>query len=377
MSIFIKGFDGSYKKGASYTRLAYIESSGTQCIDTGFKPTQNTSIVLKVGTGTGHFFTGTADTSSRFGIYALTTGGIDMAFGGSGYIGSALTGVTYPATIEFKNGSLKANGVEYTFNTQSAFNSTNNLYLFSEGDDSIGAGRLYSYQIYDNGTLARDFVPVMSPEGEVGLFDLVERKFYGNAGTGVFTGIEYAVLPEGYTQLTYIESTGTQYIDTGVKNQSDLVVQSKFMITDLSNGNVMGYGVNDASNRFEIFIYNNQWYLDFGNDDTRIYGGTFSVNTIYNIEMGNLYIKDLDTDTNIISGASVSDFEKTTNFYICCEADSAIGKWYSISMFDNGLLVRKYVPCKDPNSNIGLYDLINNQFYGNAGTGVFTGGEEV
>lgn len=50
---------------------------------------------------------------------------------------------------------------------------------------------IYSCQIYDNGTLVRDYVPCINPSGEVGLYDLVGGKFYGNAGSGVFvTGPE-------------------------------------------------------------------------------------------------------------------------------------------------------------------------------------------
>lgn len=47
---------------------------------------------------------------------------------------------------------------------------------------------LYSCKIYDNGTLARDYIPCVSPDGEYGLYDMVEEKFYSNQGTGQFTG---------------------------------------------------------------------------------------------------------------------------------------------------------------------------------------------
>ena len=54
------------------------------------------------------------------------------------------------------------------------------------------AAKLYSCQIYDNGTLVRDYVPCMTADGEVGLYDVVTRMFFGNAGTGVFIGKEMA-----------------------------------------------------------------------------------------------------------------------------------------------------------------------------------------
>ena len=47
--------------------------------------------------------------------------------------------------------------------------------------------RVYWFKIYDNGTLARDFVPCKNASGAVGLYDTVDGQFYANAGTGTFT----------------------------------------------------------------------------------------------------------------------------------------------------------------------------------------------
>lgn len=46
--------------------------------------------------------------------------------------------------------------------------------------------KLYACQIYDNGTLVRDFYPCTNESGAVGLYDLVGKQFYSNAGTGAF-----------------------------------------------------------------------------------------------------------------------------------------------------------------------------------------------
>ena len=70
------------------------------------------------------------------------------------------------------------------------------MFLFSNNNVGTAAGfgsfKLYVCQIYDNGTLVRDFLPCINPNGAVGLYDLVGRQFYGNAGTGAFTGSEVA-----------------------------------------------------------------------------------------------------------------------------------------------------------------------------------------
>lgn len=46
--------------------------------------------------------------------------------------------------------------------------------------------KLYAFKLYDNGVLVRDFQPCMNASETVGLYDLVGKKFYANAGTGVF-----------------------------------------------------------------------------------------------------------------------------------------------------------------------------------------------
>ena len=48
-------------------------------------------------------------------------------------------------------------------------------------------GRLYYFKIYDNGTLVRDYVPVKRiSDGAIGLYDKVNKLFYGNDGTDSF-----------------------------------------------------------------------------------------------------------------------------------------------------------------------------------------------
>ena len=52
-------------------------------------------------------------------------------------------------------------------------------------------------------------------------------------------------------------------------------------------------------------------------------------------------------------------------------------KVWSAQLFDDGQLIRDYVPCKNPSNEVGLYDLVDGEFYPNAGAGVFSAGPEV
>ena len=48
---------------------------------------------------------------------------------------------------------------------------------------------------------------------------------------------------------------------------------------------------------------------------------------------------------------------------------------YYLKMWTDGVLVRDFVPVmRDSDNSIGLYDLVNDVFYENIGTGVFTTG---
>ena len=52
-------------------------------------------------------------------------------------------------------------------------------------------------------------------------------------------------------------------------------------------------------------------------------------------------------------------------------------KLYSCKIYNNGTLVRDFVPVKNSSGTIGLYDLVNSAFYTNAGSGTFTAGADI
>lgn len=190
-----QGGEGTYgwKKCVSrlpsgYTEVEYIQSNGTQRINTGFVPTDKTVIEAKMGAANNHFYTAISNTSNgRFGIYVNLGKTIDIAFGQSGYVGSIVSGVEYPAEITFKNGSVTVNGVTKTFTTQNAFTGAGYLTIFGAGTTPCPGGEVYYFKIYNNGTLVRDFVPCINASGAAGLYDLVNGAFYSNAGSGTFT----------------------------------------------------------------------------------------------------------------------------------------------------------------------------------------------
>ena len=183
---------------SGYTQYEYIESSGAQYIDTGFKPNQDTRVVAD--------FELTSSYSSIRGIFGVrdtNSASAPKMFvfwnSGSSAFRSDYFGTNRPVSISpildryvvDKNKNVTTIGTESIRNSASSGQCTNDLFIFcvnAAGSANYFAPcRLWSCQVYDNGTLIRDYITCSDPSGEVGLYDQVNGVFYGNAGTGTFS----------------------------------------------------------------------------------------------------------------------------------------------------------------------------------------------
>lgn len=185
---------------SAYTRLEYIEGTGTQYIDTGYRPNETTKIVLVVSTeDETHdkpLFGARIDSSAaeKFVCWFNPQNSLCPIINiGSYGTFNFRTGIstTDKHTFSLENGAVSFDGVTKTFNKTNAFTTTCNLILFGlNNNGSIDGrkfyGRVYECQIYDNDVMVRNFFPYKSSDGKVGMFDLVNEKFYPNAGTGSF-----------------------------------------------------------------------------------------------------------------------------------------------------------------------------------------------
>lgn len=175
---------------SGYKRLEYIQSSGTQYIDTGFTANQNTSATIKFSTtqqsGGGILVAMQGWQNRGFGIFVNA-----IIFGSSTKDRNGMFGdgniheVTLTSAKCYDNGSLIWSGTASTFTTPATLTICKSN-VVSEPDE-FSSAKIYSCQIYDNGSLVRDYVPCINNDGTIGLWDDVNSVFYGNAGTGTFT----------------------------------------------------------------------------------------------------------------------------------------------------------------------------------------------
>ena len=199
-----------------YNRLDYIASSGTQFINTGVTTNQDTKIEITASYTGAYSVYGAGQAYTNF--TANASGGY---FYYNGYDGGSSPIINYANNVHVftqdKN-VCYVDGVKVHTFTAASFTSPGNLFLFCRNNgsgglnDAGGTVKIYSCKIYNNGTLIRDYVPCRLADGQIGLMDLLNKTFYGNAGTGTFTAgtVLYPTTLEKYNRWTQTDSpTGT------------------------------------------------------------------------------------------------------------------------------------------------------------------------
>lgn len=368
---------------SGYTQLEYIQSSGTQYIDVGFKPNQDTRITASViwplsGASRSNYLCGARESGSAKKYAINGYGGKYESHYGTNTV-SAWNSVSEQFSIDKNKNVTTIYGVTETQGAQT-FQCPVNMFLFAMNNNgamySPASVKLYQFSVYDNGTLVRDYIPCQTTAGEIGLWDDVNGLFYGNAGTGTFTAgpvIAIAADASEITKLEYIQSNGTQYIDTGIVPKSNTRVDADCDVTYGTDW-IMILGSYDPNKYFAWWANGAKIYAYYGTSNKNVAGEngkqTLSAN------------KNIWTAGNSAMSFSEASFTANASIYLFSvnnggNYSNASMKLYSCQIYDNGTLVRDYIPAKLSDGTVGLYDKLNGLLYINAGTGTFTAGPEV
>lgn len=181
----------------------------------------------------------------------------------------------------------------------------------------------------------------------------------------IFQFVPGPKLPSGYIELEYIQSGGTQYINTGVSGSviKNIEIDFQFLKTvasGTSNEAQMGSIWIDTSAHIQTGINSN----GFMGTDYMTYSQT----------------SDVLARTQA-TGAPVGS--PNYNLYLFAQNQAGslywpcTGRIYSCKISNVNGLIRNFIPCKNTSGVIGLYDTVNSQFYQNAGTGTFIAGPEI
>lgn len=188
-------------------------------------------------------------------------------------------------------------------------------------------------------------------------------------------------LPSGYTKLNYLESTGTQYIDTGVIANQDTGIEMKYEVTKIQsnlNFGLVPFGARETYKKRQFLIYSpvndaKQVYYCYGNN-FRIANTSLSVNKAVDVSIrGNIWKTSLFEHT-----FAKSVFETPYNlslFVQNCKPTSGFDgclKIYFTQIYDKDKLIKDFIPAKRISDNVvGMYDKISKKFFINQGTGEF------
>lgn len=193
-----------------------------------------------------------------------------------------------------------------------------------------------------------------------------------------------SLLPSGYTALEYIESTGTQYINTGFKPKTTSRIQMRALPTKTVSSYTAFFGCRTDSSPTASDSFN--FAVTTATTIRSDYFGTNQSATVSTILTDTI----IDKKQNILTayGQTITNKAKTseqssknnlTIFALNTASKNEINYYISMKLYyckiwDNGSLVRNLIPAKNSSGTLGLYDAVNNTFYTNAGTGTFTAG---
>lgn len=238
----------------------------------------------------------------------------------------------------------------------------------------------------------------------IGLLD--KMKHYG----GMYTGLAFKEvlkdillpsqsiyrLPFPYQEVEYLESSGVQYIDTGVKASSGMRIETEVEIFDNISDQMFFFGEarDSAEDSYAIGVKANSTDVNyyFGDYTKSVVSGEPKIekytrtklvfNTWYNEEEVTPGYAINDTLYPIYPTYSFASSQY--NIYLFglnsnnLFASGLKGRITVVSIYDaDDQLIHCYVPCYlKEDKTVGMYDTIDNVFKMNAGSGAFLAGPE-
>ena len=183
-------------------------------------------------------------------------------------------------------------------------------------------------------------------------------------------------LPDEYQEVEYIQSSGSQYINTGVNPKIKPRVIMKMAMINPSDSDYFGNSAINGSAFFGDFsAYSLMYYR---------YGSTSALNTGISVKQNQWHEWDISQSVYLDGDLRYT----TTNTYtynsnqinICifkCRNYATYQLAYFI-LYDGEEKVREFYPCYRKSDNaIGLYDKVTNEFYPNSGRETFIKGADV
>lgn len=194
-------------------------------------------------------------------------------------------------------------------------------------------------------------------------------------------------LPDGFTAVEYIQTSGSQRIDTGVKSSASVGLSADFCLVDASTIQNLA-SVYDPYKNYQLMVlaasrwgspdgavwfvcgYSAIQYFKKADTDRHVYH--FNADGQYAVEMDGIQYEKADPSQTTFPA-------DTLNLWLFVRNSPSVDgyarmKLYSCAMYDGGRKIRDFKPCLDADGVPCLYDLISKTAFYNQGRGSFTWG---
>ena len=180
---------------SSYTAVDYLQSSGTQWIDTGYRYGASSDVEIKFDVSAGALL-GAQDSDDRKHKFAAAVSGNSLWIIRNAAVAFDISGMTKPLILKNTGALFKltdSTGIEKTetANDTGYIGSQLSLYLFARHDPTgvtnMSKSQIYYCRFYENSELVCDMRPCLDADGVPCMYDLIRQQTLYNQGTGSFT----------------------------------------------------------------------------------------------------------------------------------------------------------------------------------------------
>lgn len=177
-------------------------------------------------------------------------------------------------------------------------------------------------------------------------------------------------------EIEYLESSGTQYIQTNFTPNQDTIIESEIYLPDFRNGNHCIYGAGTS------YLYKNMEVYTWSNVTMNVNGSmNLSSRGVPTTESIKLFMSSSRISISNHQNELIAEKTFTTNDFTCTSSLILFGilrekilygrdKIKSIKVNNGNIPVFDFIPVRKGTTGY-MYDKVSGQLFGNSGTGEF------
>lgn len=404
----------SQKKNTEYTELEYLESTGTQYINTGWIANQliDKTLYIKMkntGNAGNYAYNGAYDISGtgltiQFGLYATsatqcrtTQNYFDPSYSQTpGLDKSLFYELQMDKTTYWLNGEVV--GTHEQTDEEKIKTCVNPFFIFGRSQknaaNSITPMAISRFWIKNaDGSYMMDLIPVLDKDFTPCMYDKVTGKFLYNQGSGEFKW----KLPN---QLEYLESDGNQFIKLGIIPTAE--TGSRIKASTVGQGDMIICGSRNDPSAYTRFYLCSTYssanqkepLISIGRGSylyLQLDGSFIAMSSDLKVPFGTVYeqytnyknskVTKFVDSTRTITSTTIPELTFTPDqpLYLFAGNIAGVtnynykGKIYSCEITEGDKIIMYLIPAFDKNLNVCMYDLVSRKYFYNQGSGTFKG----